>query len=137
MPVWRTLNISAVVHDYFDNYIKEDSVECHVHSVVHQIAQQACVRVIRVGAVIGGHRGIGFGAGGLGVGFGPAVLATVAGLAVDGREVHVLGQRGRDDSIHSLVRTIWLLDRFEPGGKHAYANRMTVQVGHPLPGDGA
>jgi len=78
------------VHDLCNNdYVEEDSVERHVHLVVHQISQQACVRIIRVGTVVSGNRGMmGFG---LGVGFGPAVLAAVAGLAVDGREVHVLG----------------------------------------------
>lgn len=80
---------------------------------------------------------MGLGADGFGVGLGPAVLAAVAGLAVDGREVHMLGHRGRDDAVHSPVRAVRQLDRLKPLGEHAYAHRMSVQVGHPRTADRA
>jgi len=103
-----------------DDYVEESAVERHVHFVVHQIAQQPGVRVI-----------------GLGNGLGPTVLLAVAGQPVLGLEVHVFGERGHHNTVGALVRAVRLLDRLEPGGEHADADRVPVQVGHFAAGDRA
>lgn len=80
--------------------------------------------------------GLGTAVGGMRLGLGPAVLVPVRGLAVHGSEVHASGQRGDHVAVGPRVRAVRLLDRLEPGGEHAHAHRMPVQVGHLEPGHG-